>query len=1265
LGNRDGATLYHDGLLDEVVVFNDVLSASEIDKIRQGTYGSSAGTGELVYLQAITYNKRGQKATVRGPYPDDPNSAELAINYTQYRYDALGRLWQVEDAEGNVTTTRYYPDGKVWRVIDAEDHNVVTKYYNDDGSLKKVVDANDNATEYEYNGFMKVKKVTYPDDTSDQFSYDIYRRLSKKTTRSDQHISFTYDALGRIKTKDVDDTVNSAYDNTISYTYDLTGRLLEVTDDTGTIANTYDYAGRLVDVNYPGNRAVSYEYDDASNRTALIYPDDSYVTYEYDALSRLTKVRNDANTALAEYTYDARSRRTDLTYANGASIDYSYDTASRLLDINNVTDTYLEYAYTYDDVGNRLTMVVTDSSGAATHTYTYDDIYQLTDVNYPTDYDYLAEDTTLNYDDVGNRTSVVAGGTTNYSVNALNQYTSVGSDGYTYDDNGNLRYDGSFDYTYDPENRLVKVINARGDELAAACDVPRLAFTTGGDAEWFAQTAEYDYDNDAAQSGAISADEETWMQTTVEGSGSVTFAYKLSSATGATLSFYIDDQYTAGLSGSSSWFDSGPHTISGSGAHTLKWKYSKNETGSSTGDAWVDYIRWTGDIPEPPTSSGNDFSDDPNCVALWKLESGALTTDSIGSNTLTNDGTGASTSDYQEGAASGDFDRSGEDRMYIADGSLDSGFPLKNGDTNKKISIAAWVKFDELPTSGQTRYVAGKYDFTNSKRSLALSYYNNSGTTKIGILHGYNSGNSYERLEHASAIQTGRWYHVGVTYDDSDRSYRIRIWDDTAGAILGSDATGTASNAINVEDASFTVGCAAPDHAWHDGHIDEVVVFNDVLSASEIDKIRQGTYGLATSATWDEVEYTYDPGGRRIEKDVDGEVTKYVYDGDHCIAEYDGDGDLLRKYIYGPGVDQPICMIDVNDSNAVYYYHFDGLGSVVALSDSSGDTVQVYEYSVFGQVAASDPNHTNPFLFTGRRFDSETGLYYYRARYYNPYVGRFLQTDPIGYGDGMDVYAYCRNNPTSGRDPSGLEAIFGFLDLSGNDDKTLTFAMFSEGGEVMESWDFAGLGEWMTWAQDQVESGSGFFTRTWQESQLAWTLVQDGGEDRNELFWSLQALVYLTRGYEDFASILKHLVEEGVRIIGEEDPEEGPQYDAEKRTIRWDASIASLDYVHAGKDRDWWGAPHLALLAHEIGHAYDEIFTGWADDGSMTLSEHMATEMVAIPHENIGRYAFYGRVPGFEWVKPRPAYETYLHADVDWAPKDDNGRQPWEIDVIW
>jgi RHS repeat-associated protein len=113
-------------------------------------------------------------------------------------------------------------------------------------------------------------------------------------------------------------------------------------------------------------------------------------------------------------------------------------------------------------------------------------------------------------------------------------------------------------------------------------------------------------------------------------------------------------------------------------------------------------------------------------------------------------------------------------------------------------------------------------------------------------------------------------------------------------------------------------------------------------------------------------------------------------------------------------------MLDVADNNKAYYYHFDGLGSVVALSNSNGDSCQSYEYSAYGQVVASDPNFlANSYMFTGRRFDIETGLYYYRARYYNPHIGRFMQTDHVGYGAGINWYLYCGNNTLAFVDPSG------------------------------------------------------------------------------------------------------------------------------------------------------------------------------------------------------------------------------------------------------
>jgi len=111
-----------------------------------------------------------------------------------------------------------------------------------------------------------------------------------------------------------------------------------------------------------------------------------------------------------------------------------------------------------------------------------------------------------------------------------------------------------------------------------------------------------------------------------------------------------------------------------------------------------------------------------------------------------------------------------------------------------------------------------------------------------------------------------------------------------------------------------------------------------------------------------------------------------------------------------------------------FYFHADGLGSIVALTDASGQLVETYRYDVYGQPIIQDASGSalavssvgNRYLFTGREYDSETGLYYYRARYYHPGVGRFLSRDPLGYLPDINVYRYVGNNPASFIDPFGL-----------------------------------------------------------------------------------------------------------------------------------------------------------------------------------------------------------------------------------------------------
>ena len=110
-----------------------------------------------------------------------------------------------------------------------------------------------------------------------------------------------------------------------------------------------------------------------------------------------------------------------------------------------------------------------------------------------------------------------------------------------------------------------------------------------------------------------------------------------------------------------------------------------------------------------------------------------------------------------------------------------------------------------------------------------------------------------------------------------------------------------------------------------------------------------------------------------------------------------------------------------------YYYHSDGLGSITEITDELGNLVERYEYDVFGRVSIKDASgYTlqvssigNPYYFTGRRYDTETGLYFFRTRYYNTDIGRFIQPDAIGYKADVNLYTYCHNNPINYIDPYG------------------------------------------------------------------------------------------------------------------------------------------------------------------------------------------------------------------------------------------------------
>jgi RHS repeat-associated protein len=299
--------------------------------------------------------------------------------------------------------------------------------------------------------------------------------------------------------------------------------------------------------------------------------------------------------------------------------------------------------------------------------------------------------------------------------------------------------------------------------------------------------------------------------------------------------------------------------------------------------------------------------------------------------------------------------------------------------------------YDEASRITQIENIDGTTDYTYDKRSQLLgAEYSNTVVTDESYTYDKN-GNRVSSTQHGENYQTGTNNRLL-----SDGVYNYEY--DLSGNLIRRSEIATD---------------AVREFEW-DYRNRLVAVIDKNADGNEIQR----------------VEFTYDAMNRRIAKTVDGVVTYFVYDGDNVLLDFvdtdgvDGEGVpvLAQRYLHGAGVDQILAQED--GSGNVVWHLADHLGTIRDLVDSSGEVVNHLTYDSYGNVVAeTDDTVDSRYLYTGRELDAETGLYYYRARYYDAQVGRFIGEDPISFaGRDNNLYRYVANSPLQYRDPFGLIA---------------------------------------------------------------------------------------------------------------------------------------------------------------------------------------------------------------------------------------------------
>jgi len=959
-------------------------------------------------------------------------------NSTLYGYDKQNRINEITYANGQKTLIAYNISGMVSRMkTDVSDKSI--RY---EGDKTIFIDYTEPQNEYSYYRWddkgRVIEKVGLCCGIQSVLEYDENDNVIKRTDANGNATAYTYDDNGNML------SLTDALGNSEYYTYDEKfNQVTSFTDKNGNMYSfSYDDKGNLLSLSGPLSFSNTFTYNDKgwpltvtdanNNVTLTTYNDDGTtanvmdaagytITYSYDEYGNIITLTDGRNN-ITTYTYDKNNQITSMIDALGYETTVSYDKVGNIVRIRNAKNQIT--AYTYDALGNVLTQ--TNAQGGI-YTYTYDGLGNVLSVTDPlgqvqtftwneknkllSQTNAMGETTSYDYDSKGNLISVFQpnGNVIQYFYDRIDRIERIADNigtiaSYTYDGNGNQLtvIDGlnrKMTYTYDALNRRTSEILPSGtatrysydgnSNLLSVTDAKNNSTTytysslnqqlTHTDALGAKTQFEYDANGNLIKATDANGNVTTYTYDALNQNTVITFANSLSL------------QYS---------YDELGRVVASKDRAGNEFRYTYNPLGNLLSKIYPDRTedRYTYDaIGRMVTAVNKD------ATVIFSYDRA----DRLLSETLN-----GKTTEYSYDVAAGK-------RTLI----YPSGMKVEEHLNARDLITSILQNGEEVVTMAYN--AAGQKTTQGYANGITTTYgYNENGwLSSIVADHDIMSlemdydaiGNMTQRRDLLNADRTESYGYDVISQLTSfkrgttvDKSYQFDLLGNRVKVLENGIVTNYTSNNVNAY-TSITGGLSFTPQYDDNGNM-----LNDDKHTYTYDLNNKLVSVDPTVGT-----YKYDALGRRIAQNN----TLLYYVGDQMVEEVT-DG-VTTSYLYGNEIDEAIQMKRESD---VYYYHTNHLSSTMAITDTNGNLSEQIDYYPYGTPTIMDANGKrleksligNMLLFTGRNYDSNSGLYDFRARNINSSVGRFQQKDPLLFVDGQNDYLYVINNPISYKDPFGL-----------------------------------------------------------------------------------------------------------------------------------------------------------------------------------------------------------------------------------------------------